>query len=373
VPVLIGYDELRGRPNYATARNCYAPVPGVRHTRISRLPVDALARHGGVADAAFLPARPATTDAVHLWNKVSLGRSPWGVSIESILPRLLRAHPGSRLLTRFLRQRLLDDRCRFIAPISDWSRDLFLETLTPPELAVIQPKTHRVYPYQRVDLEHQPVEAPTDDEPLHIGFVGSEFFRKGGEALVAVADRWGEELDLQFHLVTRCARRDYATPWISGDHIKHTRSRLQEHPRISWYPSLPNADVLALMRRVHVGVLPTMAETFGFSLLEFMSVGRPVIGSNVQAGAEILAADRGWTLQLELRSDRLWAGRSGTDFAYGLGVLSLTEQLGAVLHAIRADPSSLVEKGRAALQHVEQRYVQERTAEMSQLYRGAFN
>ncbi|MDT7549877.1 MAG: hypothetical protein QOE84_2271 [Actinomycetota bacterium] len=369
--MLIGYDELRGRPNYATARNCYAPVPGVRHTRISRLPVDALARHGGLGDAAFLPARPARTDAVHLWNKISLGRQPWGVSIESILPRLLRAQPGSRLM-RLLRSRLLDDRCRFIAPISDWSHDLFLETLTPAELAVIQPKTHRVYPYQRVDMDDAPVEAPGAGEPLHIGFVGGEFFRKGGEALLAVADRWGDDLDLRFHVVTACTRRDYATPWISDEHITRTRSRLEQHPRISWYPSLPNADVLGLMRRMHVGVLPTMAETFGFSLLEFMSVGRPVIGTNPQAGAEILGPDRSWTLELELRPDRLWVGRSGTDFAYGLGVLSLTEQLGAVLESIRADPGSLVDKGGAARRHVAARYLGERTAQMTQLYAEAF-
>jgi glycosyltransferase involved in cell wall biosynthesis len=369
--VLIGYDELRGRPNYATARNCYAPVPGIAHARVSRLPLDAVTRHGGVCDAAFLPVRQTRTDALHLWNKVSLGRRAWGVSIESILPRMLRSRPGSPQL-RFLRSRLLEDRCRFVAPISDWSRDLFLETLSPAELAVVEPKTHRVYPFQRVDPDQQPLVVPASDEPLHVGFVGGEFFRKGGEALLAVADRWGDELDLRFHVVTACARPDYATPWLTEDDLRRTRARLRAHPRIDWHPSLPNADVLKLMQRVHVGVLPTMAETFGFSLLEFMSAGRPVIGTNVQAGAEIVAADRGWTLQLELRPDRLWLGRSGTDFAYGLGVLSLTEQLGEVLQSIRADPSTLAAKGQAARAHVEDRYFRERTEQMAQLYADAF-
>jgi glycosyltransferase involved in cell wall biosynthesis len=367
---VIGYDELRGRPNYSTARNCYAPVPGVDHVRVSRLPIDAITRHGGIGDASFVPARPSAVDVLHLWNKVSLGRQPWGVSMESVLPRLLRGGQRSPSM-RVLRSRVLDDRCRFLAPISDWARELFLNTFNDRELAVVEPKTHRVYPFQAVDSHVPPLVPPADDEPLRIGFVGGDFFRKGGEALLAVADRWGDELDLRFEIVSSCSRTDYATTWLTSAHVDRTRARLAAHPRIDWFPSLANAEVLELMSRTHVGMLPTMAETFGYSLLEFMSRGRPVIGTNVQAGAEILAPDRSWMLELELRPDRLWRGRSGADFAYGLGVLELTEQLGGVLRQIRSDPAALATKGATARAHVATRYCHERTAQMSRIYAAA--
>ena len=365
---VIGYDELRGRPNYATARNCYAPTPGYRHRRVSRLPLDALSRHGGTSDGIFVPARPVSVQGMHLWNKVSLGRSPFGVSFESVLPRVLRADADSRQL-RVLRHVLMSGRCRFLAPCSEWARDLFLGSVEARHRRVLEDKTFVIPPYQAVDEEAEPVEGPRRGERLELLFVGGEFFRKGGEALLAVLAECGEELDLHLTVVSRCDGNDYATPWVSSADVGRARSRLAADPRITWFSSLPNAEVRALARTTHVGVLPTMAETYGYSLLEVMAAGRPVIGTTVQAGPEIVTDDRGWRLELERRPDGLWRGRSGTDFAYELGVLSLSAQLTSVLRSIRADPASVGRRGAAAREHVRNHHQEGRAGAMASAYR----
>ena len=52
------------------------------------------------------------------------------------------------------------------------------------------------------------------------------------------------------------------------------------------------------MRSAHVGLLPTYADSYGFSVLEFQASGCPVISTNVRALPEINNNEIGWIIEI---------------------------------------------------------------------------
>ena len=75
-----------------TQRNTCAPLPGVEFVFLpgwfprgrEMYTTAPMAMRNGI----YLPRHVrAQIDAMHLWNRVSVGRRPWGVTFESTLPR----------------------------------------------------------------------------------------------------------------------------------------------------------------------------------------------------------------------------------------------------------------------------------------------
>ena len=74
------------------------------------------------------------------------------------------------------------------------------------------------------------------------------------------------------------------------------------------------------MKTVHVGLLPTYADTYGYSVLEFQAAGCPVISTNVRALPEINNEEIGWIIEVPrnqlgealytTKNDRMETGRA---------------------------------------------------------------
>jgi glycosyltransferase involved in cell wall biosynthesis len=365
--ITVGIDEYRNRYNASAARNCYAPVPGTRFRRLPRLPLDKVPRIGPTFNAAYVPIAPLSCDLMHLWNRINLGPRPWGVTYESVLPRLFNVEPrGWR--ASVLRRRLLDDRCRFVIAASEFARRFFLNSLDDREEEAVAGKLHRVYPYQE-SVDREPIRPPGGDEPLAVFFVGGDFFRKGGEAVLSAIERLGASLDVRATVVSPAAHGDYAVPRTDSE-IEQVRRRLDANERITWYPSLPNDRVLQLMDDSHIGLLPTLADTFGYSLLEAMSRGLPIVGTTVQAGSEIADPSVGWSIDAATLPNGYWTGMGSRD-AYPNALASLTEGLCGVLTAVRERPDVLAAKSREALRRVAERFGSERTVQAAEIYKAA--
>jgi glycosyltransferase involved in cell wall biosynthesis len=178
--------------------------------------------------------------------------------------------------------------------------------MTPEEAAAVEDKLFVVPPFQAL-TGAEPKTALSENQPIILGFVGRNFFHKGGEAVLRAVERSGESLNMRALIVSRAANNDFLTDCVTEGHITEVRERLSSNPRISWYQGLPNREVMVKLATATVGALPTMADTYGYSNLEAMSLGLPIIGTNVQAGSEIVAPDVGWRLDLELRKDGFWA------------------------------------------------------------------
>ena len=68
--------------------------------------------------------------------------------------------------------------------------------------------------------------------------------------------------------------------------------------RITYYESLPNSEVLELCKKAHIGLLPTMADTYGYSVLEMQSCGCAVISTDIRALPEMNNEECGYIVSV---------------------------------------------------------------------------
>ena len=120
---------------------------------------------------------------------------------------------------------------------------------------------------------------------------------------------------------------------------------------IEHYPSLPSSEVLRKMAECDVGLLPSYAETYGYSILELQSHGRPVITTDVRAFPEINSNHCGWLLNVPKREI---GGEAYFQTAEDRERLSnaIEKGLVRVLQDIIKNPSQIREKGEKALKRI---------------------
>ncbi|MFH4294310.1 glycosyltransferase, partial [Acinetobacter baumannii] len=68
---------------------------------------------------------------------------------------------------------------------------------------------------------------------------------------------------------------------------------------IKIYSNVDNNKVIEMIREHHIGLFPTWADTFGYSVLEFQACGCPVISTDVRALSEINNNDIGWLINVD--------------------------------------------------------------------------
>lgn len=73
---------------------------------------------------------------------------------------------------------------------------------------------------------------------------------------------------------------------VIGLASRHSDQELNNQPRNYWEK----------MFECDVGMLPSYAETYGYSVLEFQAAGRPVITTNIRAFPEINNNECGWVI-----------------------------------------------------------------------------
>jgi glycosyltransferase involved in cell wall biosynthesis len=354
-------------------RNTMAPLPGVEPMFLpgwfprgrEMFTTASMAIRNGI----YVPRHVhAPVDVMHLWNRVSAGHLPWGVTFESTLPRGPLPHP----IQRRLQARLTSDRCRFVIGMSDQAVRRFLRTLPDDVSNAIAGKLARVHPYQPPQPAVRLKVAPPDTAPLRLLFVGKAFFRKGGEAVLRLIESYGDELNLAATVVSAVEGPDYATECIDAEHVADIRHRLASHPRLTWHSAVPNHVVYDLAHNSHIGLLPTLADTFGYSLLEFMSCGLPVVTSNVEATTEIVDGDVGWNIDLPLGPDGRWLALDPTvgqtRAAYDDAVETLSIGLTTVMRDVRANPRLVHRRSAAAVDRVVTRFGMERSRDLLAVY-----
>src|SRR5690606_20385032 len=141
--------------------------------------------------------------------------------------------------------------------------------------------------------------------PLKFLMVGHDFFRKGGREVIRAFDevrrRCGANLELT--IVSELQPDGYAT----GTDAKNVDEVVALfRSRSSWithHRNLPNERVLTLMQASHVGLLPSYAETFGYSVLEFQACGVPVVTTDIRAFPEINDDSSGWLIPVPKRAN----------------------------------------------------------------------
>lgn len=119
--------------------------------------------------------------------------------------------------------------------------------------------------------------------PLKILFVGGLSQRKGIAELFTAVNTFGKNVSL-----TVVGKKFTAECLILNQ-------QLAKH---HWIPSLPHAEILALMQQNDVLIFPSLFEGFGLVISEAMSQGTPVITTERTAGPDFINdAENGWLVE----------------------------------------------------------------------------
>jgi len=286
----------------------------------------------------------------HFFNAVSVGRKPWLTTFETVLPRWnpvpdAKVREGLALLAR--------PSCKGLIALSECNARLqreHLAALAPELTEIILTKLSVLPPSQRPGIEDLS-EKPGINGIVVFSFVGADLFRKGGREILRAFDEIYQAGYRNWQLnIVSTMQVDYATKATSTD-VQNAKELIAKYPEhIVHHTGLANKDVLSLFKRSHVGLLPSWAETYGYSILEAQACGVPVISTNVRAMPEINNDRAGWVIDVPLNDKGnavLLNDRDRAIFAAHLQA-RLVDQLRSIL----SDPSVIRLKAQAALDRI---------------------
>ena len=304
-------------------------------------------------------------DLLHFFNGVSYGRTPWVSSFETILPRfshLVTRHHGQEIahvspdaLTRRGLEALAGRSCLAILPLSQSAALMQTDLLKDLPAEYAQPildKMRVLHPPQEILGPEVKAREYSPDNPIRFILVGAAFFRKGGREVLEVFERLvrQEKLPVRLIIVSSLRIEPYAAKETEED-VAWAKAKIAENADwIEYYSALPNEDTLALMRTADVGMLPSYADTYGFSVLEAQASGLPVITTDIRALPEVNNPTVGWLIKVPKN-------------ALGEALYVTVEEREVLSHSIRAgleqsvrhiaaDPGQIAVKGAAALDRI---------------------
>jgi len=305
-------------------------------------------------------------DCLHLFNGINYSSTPWVTTYETLIPRfrhVLMNHGSDTDRVRSCRKTvkavslLASEPCKALIALSDSARQIqgrFLEHF-PEFKGTIEAKTVVLHPPQKplVDTSEDLAFPHENNGRVTFMLVGHHFFRKGGmEVIDALAEiRQKGSKSLRLIIVSRLQPDSYASSSNEED-VKRVRSVIEKNGDwIEHHEMLTPDGVLEKMRTCDVGLLPSYAETYGYSVLEFQACGRPVITTDIRAFPEVNSNERGWLIPVNkreiggeayFRSDR---DRAALSAAIKNGLVNAFE-------GILANPDQIRRKGTRALDHI---------------------
>lgn len=249
-------------------------------------------------------------DLYHLFNSISFSNKPWIVTFESFIPRYSELminvgdgrieFPRTKNLEKAFRT-LSSSNCKKIIALSECNKKMQenLLKLFPEFENTIISKLCCIHPCQNLYVKSFQDKKIDIAGKISFMFVGRDFFTKGGREIVRafqnIVERHGFPITLR--IVSSMAAGNYAN-YATPEDISVMEQTVKNTEWIEYYRELPNREVIRLMLISHVGMLPTWADTFGYSVLEFQATGCPVISTDVRALPEINNDDIGYLIKV---------------------------------------------------------------------------
>lgn len=229
----------------------------------------------------FNPMHTVGADLIHAFNRVPFNLKPYVIGFESHLPRVFGLERS--LYEKLLLNALRSTRCRRIVAISDYAARGFRQSLADSGVGAglrseLEAKLVRRYP--NLPIGENWGEQVAVDTPWILTFVGNHFARKGGCTAVRIAELCLERgLDVRVNIVSTL--QSGGAIWTDPDSVDAFAPylKLMDLPNVSHLSNLPNAEVRKLLAKSHFVILTTFGDTFGFSALEAMSEGTPVVAT----------------------------------------------------------------------------------------------
>ena len=244
---------------------------------------------------------------IHSFNRIPYTSKPWIVTFESLLPRIFKN--GADVLKKSLIERLGLENCKRIIAISKYAKNVFVQQnkdIDRELLELILNKVEIIHP-NIVVKSHTPKKYKRG-ETLHLVFIGNNFARKGGFVVLRLADEAKKRgLPIIFHLVSAL---NYGSH-VHTDHLDKWRYekdlKLLDLSNVIFHKTIANQEVIQLLSESHFQMMPTLHDTYGFSIIEGFSVATPAITTNVCALPEIVhPSNNGYLLNLEVNKQNCW-------------------------------------------------------------------
>jgi glycosyltransferase involved in cell wall biosynthesis len=285
-------------------------------------------------------------DFYHFFNVLNLGNKPFITTYETVIPRWNDSpkefKKGLEIIAR--------KNCIQVIAISQsaFNRQAnIIKTYRPDLLDVIMQKNRVILPPQINFID-------TIDHKKAIGntivftIVGADFFRKGGQAIMAVFEQLlSENKPIHLNIVSTLNYGDYASKTTKKDLEKVETIISKFANRITYYKSMSNDGVKKLLLETDVALLPSLAETFGYFILEAQAAGCPVITTDIRAMPEINNPESGWLININTD------GRDDADLTHPNQLIQKIEnQLQTIIIEILNDPSIIRKKGSVALANI---------------------
>ena len=250
-------------------------------------------------------------DILHTFNYVCNVRKPWITTFETILPRMqetLKFHHEEQKIdkTKHLYRNLSllhNSNCKKIIALSDCAYNIqkdFLIQIDSSANEIIN-KTIVLHPPQKILTTEEEIKAKYQNfnEKIEFVFVGNLFFRKAGDIIIETLKNYVKQgYRIHLNLISKLEYGDDVSLSTADDSMKYKKI-IEENDFITLYQNIPNSEVLKIIKKSHIGLLPTFADTYGYSVLEMQAMGVPVVTTNVRALSEINNEKCGWICKLE--------------------------------------------------------------------------
>jgi glycosyltransferase involved in cell wall biosynthesis len=350
--------RVRVGRNHAIAYNI---LHGQRNADFVPGPTNPLLRISKRLDSISFPG--GGYDLVHTFNSIPLlTNSPFVVTFEDYAPRL----PGDRpmpLLAPFLRRRLTSNQCIALVAMSSYAvRQMeYQHRSHPSDLGKLIAKTKIIYPGIQ---QTRQTPKRLSGAPLKLLFVGGDFFRKGGPALVRAHKALRKAgISVQTTVVSSLA-------WSADDYVgppdpSAVRKSLGDLDTdgLALHRQLSNENVKVLMQQADFLVLPTLHDTFGYVSIEAMAGGTPVIATATCAQVEIIQHNEsGFLLDFENDADvGKWNWLYGQNLpgyveAYWSTIDSLAQSIVAQIQVLYEDRSDYERLSAGALTQIQNKF-----------------
>lgn len=310
--------------------------------------------------------RPLNTeeiDGIHFFNSVTNKNIPWIATFETFIPRskatdkykkkdLSKVTKKDKKNIKKYLDMISNSNCKKIIALSknNYEMEKYLLDFFPEYKDDILKKMIQINPPQNKLVEKKFVEQQTTSKRIKFLFVGKDFIRKGGKEIVDVFWKIKEETDFEFdlQLVSLGKGKNYAFGKYQDSEadILEVKNKINKCNCITLHEKLENKDLLKLMKQSDVGLLPTWADTYGYSVLEFQASGCPVITTNVRALPEINNNEIGWMINLD--TDDFGEVLIDSNLKKIAQRETLQDQLEKIILTILNNPSQIKEKALSA-------------------------
>lgn len=298
-------------PGYGYERVSYAlPVKNIEYRRVVSIPIHRLERKG-----TFYKNTPVIlgqkVDLIHTWNAIPLSNIPFVVSFENEIPRYLGS--VSKWQESLGLSILNSNRCLAILALSNIAATLArekMDALGYPEIANKIKVFRGGVDVGNLDEENEKTATEIGYErPLKILFVGSDLFPKGFvPAYMALKNLIEKGANINFSVVGQFKDSGYVLRENSPNPQKWDKL-LQTSAWATHYKSLPNKDVIKLMKNCDVLIFPSYDESLGWAIIEAALLGVPAITTNIFAIPELVKSNvTGYVIDINLGQQNRWQG-----------------------------------------------------------------